>query len=704
MKQLFYKSAFCKNWLARNIRVQSDYDRYTGAGNFQISLSAPDILPSQTVAVAGNQPCLGWWNPTQAPLMSDAAFPMWELRLNADQITFPLEYKFIIKDNATGELICWEDGENRRVESYVANHNAFPIRLDMLKNVKIVGTAVPVFSLKSENSFGIGDIGDIKPLIDLVKRSGQNLIQLLPMNDTTRTHTRADSYPYSAISIYALHPLYINVRAMGQLNDKRRANYFKRIQKKLNSSATVDYEAVEKYKTMYCREYFDQEKANILADSGLKEFIASNREWLMPYAAFSYLRDKNGTADCSKWGEYAEYQRDKIEKLLPDSDINPCLYTFFIQYTLHRQFKEISDYARANRIVLKGDLPIGVNRESVETWTEPQYFNMQQQSGAPPDDFSETGQNWSFPTYNWDEMEKDGFAWWTKRFAKLSDYFDAIRIDHILGFFRIWEIPLEYKEGLWGHFRPALPLTEDEIMTGAGLFLPDPYEPNKFHPRINAWKTDAYKQLSEENRTAFDKIYHDFFFVRHNEFWKQTALTRLKPLIDSTDMLICGEDLGMLPATVGEVMNELQILSLELERTPKQWGVEFNDLQKLPEMSVCTTSTHDMNPIRAWWREDRNKTQRYYNNVLKRNGNAPLDCTAEIAKQIIENHISAPSMLTVIPLQDWFAADERTRRTGAPADERINIPADPHHYWCYRMHIALEECNLFRLLHHGIPA
>ena len=221
------------------------------------------------------------------------------------------------------------------------------------------------------------------------------------------------------------------------------------------------------------------------------------------------------------------------------------------------------------------------------------------------------------------------------------------------------------------------------------LFIKDPYLPKGYHPRILADRSYVYRELSDENRYAFDRLYHHFFYERHNEFWKETALSRLQPLLASTEMLVCGEDLGMIPATVHEVMEYLQILSLELERLPKSMGNEFTDLSKPPYLAVCTTSTHDMNPIRAWWKEDREKTQRYYNNRLHRNGTAPNDCSAEIAEQIINNHLHASSMLTVIPLQDWFATDDRIKQPDADT-ERINEPANPHHYWRYRMHITLE--------------
>jgi 4-alpha-glucanotransferase len=808
--------------------------RHDNAGhlpdNLVIRVRAPETTPDRIIALTGNQPCLGNWNPNQAPLLSADNFPVWEIRLDVREITFPLEYKFLALESATNRLCYWEEGENRvlrqppqtdddsmndsmdnimdndmddstdndtddstdndtdysmdngmdngqipSVQCPDRNSNNYCIMVDNYRfrtpapNWKTCGTVMPVFSLRSEQSFGIGDIGDLKKLIDWAKITNQHVIQVLPMNDTTRTHTWKDSYPYSAISIYALHPLYINIPMLGGLNDKKKRASYHKIQQRLNKKETVDYQSVEKYKTAYYRDYFEQEKDEILKNNDLQDFINQNKEWLIPYAVFSYLRDKYQTADFTKWEAYAHYNREKAEMFCrPESEAyNECTFLFFIQYTLHCQMDAIFRYARENRVILKGDLPIGVNRESVEAWTEPACFNKDAQAGAPPDSFSEKGQNWSFPTYNWDSMSGDGFVWWKKRFHHLQQYFDCFRIDHILGFFRIWEIPPDYTEGLCGYFNPALPLHQNEIeqygilfdgqwltprihikylpelfgdknihhlsqylhycdaehlelnencasqrkiiqlfiakksrksqlikdglmrIANEVLFIRDPYHPNGYHPRISAGQSYRYRELSDADKRAYDKIYHHFFFERHNEFWKQTALSRLQPLLKSTGMLVCGEDLGMIPATVHEVMEILQLFSLELERMSKETGCEFTDLTKLPYHSVCTTSTHDMNPVRAWWTENREITQRYYNNILHRKGKAPESCPAEIAKQIITNHLNASSMITVIPLQDWLAMDDGLKRTDAGA-ERINDPANPNQYWCYRMHITLE--------------
>lgn len=769
----FYSSAFTKSLFAhpcnKNERVIKSGKRLT------IKISAPRVEKNQSIAVTGNQGCLGNWHPEKALILSCDTFPVWHIDLDANEITYPLEYKFLIFDE-NNQPLYWEDDENRvlNLPSQEVGETVIVSGLYFRDNLPLwrcAGTVIPVFSLRSQESFGIGDLGDLRLLVDWAKKTHQRIIQVLPMNDTITTHTWRDSYPYSAISIYALHPMYINLPLLGKLKDKGKNAFFAAKQMELNSKEDVDYESVIKYKLEYCRELFNQEGPSVLASQDFKDFFSKNEAWLLPYAAYCYLRDNYGTPDFTQWTDYSVFDRARIQNLCAKtSKAYPEIsFFYFLQFVLYTQFKSASDYARKNGVVLKGDLPIGVSRTSVEAWMEPQYFNMNGQAGAPPDDFSVDGQNWSFPTYNWEVMESDNFSWWKKRFGKLSDYFDCFRIDHILGFFRIWEIPMEYIQGLCGHFNPALPFTKDEIeqyglsfnearlttphinreflpelfgeqteevidtylaqsssrhfvlkpfcdtqrkieklfegmndevslrvkkglfaIANEVLFLRDPHEADKYHPRISASRSFIYRELSAPDKYAFDQLYWHFFYHRHNDFWKAQALNRLTPLVSSTEMLVCGEDLGMIPESVPDVMHKLQILSLEIERMPKTAQREFSDLSDLPYHSVCTTSTHDMTPLRSWWKEDRAKIQRYYNNVLRREGAAPEDCPADIITQIIFNHLGTRSMLAILPLQDWLGMDDTIKRKDAEA-ERINVPANPAHYWRYRMHIPLEE-------------
>jgi len=770
---VFYSSAFYKSWFAHPC---DKFERVVKSKRkLSINVLASGIERNQSVAIIGNQSELGNWEPGKALIMSCDRFPEWSIELDATALSYPIEYKFCIIDNESKSLIEWEDGDNRILPESLINENETGIvsGLQFQKNStewKCAGAVVPVFSLRSETSFGIGDFGDLKKCVDWLKLTSQKILQLLPVNDTTQTHTWIDSYPYNAISIYALHPVYLNLNAMGELNPADRKAFFENKQAELNALEELDYEQVDKYKWIFFREIFAQEGNKDMQSPEYLSFFEKNKEWLVPYAAYSHLRDSYHSCNFHLWKEYNRYDKEAIENFCkPDKAHYPeiALY-FYLQFHLHKQLTEAKEYAYTRGIVLKGDIPIGISKTSIEAWTEPEFFNSRYQTGAPPDSFSVTGQNWGFPTYNWEQMEAGNYLWWKKRFRKMADYFDAFRIDHILGFFRIWEIPEDSVQGLLGWFSPSLPFSEEEIRNAGFDFQPERYThahingqflqelfgeyaeevveayldqtssqhfalselfntqlkiqshfsgkedaksqciqtglfaicnevlfiedkqlANHFHPRISASHSFRYKELDAADRYAFDYLYWNYFYQRHNEFWKEQGYNKLTPLISCTDMLACGEDLGMIPSCVPEVIQKLQILSLEIEQMPKESNREFADLSHLPYLSVCTTSTHDMPTIRIAWKENPEKTQRYYNTVLQREGDAPEDCLPDICEQIISNHLHARSLLVIIPLQDWLSMDSAIRKENENS-ERINIPANSKHYWKYRMHLHLE--------------
>ena len=722
------------------------------------------VLFGQTICICGSLPELGQCDENKAVNMVNKSASVWELTIEIAE-TKAFEYYYIVKEN--NHIIVKEWGKPRNVKP---TKNQDCNLEDYWIIWKTGGVAIPVFSLRSEKSFGVGEFSDLIKMIDWAKTTGMKFIQVLPINDTTITHKWTDSYPYNAISIYALHPIYLGLHKF-PLKDKTLFSEYKKKAAQLNALKDLDYEQVINLKTTYLSDLFKEQGKEILQSKAYREFVAKNEEWLFPYACFTYFRDVYKTADYSIWKMHNKYNKTELTNLLEENKaMKKCVeLACFTQYLLDKQLVEVKKYAQKNGVSLKGDVPIGISRNSVEAWTEPTLFNLDTQTGAPPDFFSAYGQNWGFPTYNWNEMAKDGYQWWIKRFKKMADYFDAYRIDHILGFFRIWEIPLHAVQGLLGYFSPALPFTTDELndcgfvfdenrmtkpyihkhflpeifgeytekviseyltpicdwryelkdfcdtqkkiqalfndkndeesntlraglydLCNEVLFIRDKREPSTFHPRIMGQTSRAFAHLDNAQKAAFEKLYYHFFYHRHNQFWSEQAMKKLPALIAATDMLVCGEDLGMIPDCVPQVMKELQILSLEIQRMPKDINHAFENLSTIPYMSVCTTSTHDMSPTRMWWRENKDITQQFYNEILWKQGAAPEDCTPELCWQIVVNHLNAPDMLTIIPLQDWLAIDEKLRRPN-PMEERINDPAVAQFYWRYRMHLTIEE-------------
>ena len=718
-------------------------------------VSAPQLLPGQAVAICGSHPAIGNWNTSRYLRMEYAGQQEWILTVNALGMIFPLEYKYVVVDDKTHAFVCWEEGDNRvvSVDSIDGNTSELPDGqvlmlygepLRLREQIwRAAGVAIPVFSLRSEHSYGVGDFGDLRRLVDWAVLTGMRVIQILPVNDTTVNHGWQDSYPYNIISVFALHPHYIDLEAAGTLKSKQKMTQYRRRQQELNALAYSDYEAVDRVKMEYLRELFEEKGKVVMDSDDFKNFVRDNEEWLKPYA---------------EWLSQNNQNTPTIQ--------NTQSFYFFLQFLLHQQLKAAADYARSKGVILKGDLPIGVNRESVETKEHPELFHLDSQTGAPPDAFTSKGQNWGFPTYQW----SDGLiSWFHKRLHHMEQYFDAIRIDHILGFFRVWEIPEDAIDGLLGHFSPSLPLTVGEIeyfglafrkelftrpfindrlidrifgihaqyvrdtflvrkaynlydlredyatqrkvatafadrrdesslwirdglmrLISNVLFVEDPRQPEMYHPRIGILNEPIYEALGSEDKDAFVRLYNNYFYQRHSMYWGQQALKRLPAILKDSRMLICGEDLGMLPDCVEPVLDKLRILTLEIQQMPKQQGFEFAHLEANPYRSVSTISTHDMSPLRLWWQESPERRQRFYVTMLQKEGRAPEQLPAHLAEEIIARHLYCPSMLCILALQDWLAMDGELR-SKHPQDERINVPSDPYNRWKWRMHVTIEQ-------------
>ena len=765
----------------------------------RLKVRAPQLLKGQSLAVVGKGDGLGNWNPDKAIELTQHNDNEWIVDLDANTLdSKEIEFKFFIRDKRLDYKPVWEANSNRTVELININDGdtvvyCLPECGFDIYPLKLAGTQVPVFSLRSKESFGVGDFGDLRKMVDFISKTHQRVLQVLPINDTTITHTWTDSYPYSCISIFALHPQYVDLTRLPAIADAKKREEYEKLRQELNALPQIDYERVNNAKTEYLHIIFEQEGKKALASAKFKAFFKEAQQWLVPYGEYCFLRDKNGTADFSQWPDHNQWDEAEREELSSPRTkaYKEVSFYYFVQYILNTQMAEVHDYARSKGVILKGDIPIGVNRYGCDVWTEPRYFNLNGQAGAPPDAFSTNGQNWGFPTYNWDEMVKDGCLWWVRRFQNMAKFFDAYRIDHVLGFFRIWEIPVNAVHGLLGQFQPSLGMTREEV-EGYGLhwqeelfttpfitdwvldrmfgdraqyvrdhfiekkdgdhyrmrpefdtqrkveayfsnsssecrkkadaakteeekkkyedqikwndnmrdglyalisdvlFVRDHKDENKFHPRISVQFDFIFESLYDSDKAIFNKLYNDYYYRRNNQFWYREAMKKLPKLVNATRMLVCAEDLGMVPDCVSWVMNELRILSLEIQSMPKDPHVRFGHLSRNPYRSVCTISSHDTPTLRQWWDEDWERTQAYYGEMLYRQGPAPHPLPGWLARDIVSRHLTSPSMLCILTIQDWLSIDEKLRLKDENA-ERINIPANPHHYWRYRMHLNIED-------------
>lgn len=775
-EQAFFSAAFKDVIFKRGKAKAATRPKRNSNNKIQFRLNAAALNSHQVFGIVGSTEALGDWK--KPVVLNETSFPIWSTAIEADSMLVSCEYKYVIIDKDSGQIIEWEEGENRKLDFnmpsekgnlLIRNDERFRYSSGMWRGA---GVAIPVFSLRSKKGLGIGEYTDLKLMVDWAAQTNMKVVQVLPVNDTIGTKTWKDSYPYRAISVFALHPMFVNIDAIAKFKNKKDSDKLNKLKKELNKNETVDFEAVMEAKMEFFQILFEQEKTAFLKNKEVKEFIAENKEWLEAYATFCFLRDKNNSVNFNEWGKESIYSEAIVKKICNPraKSFHEIAFHYFIQYHAHQQLFAATEYARKNGVILKGDLPIGIGRHSCDAWVAPELYNMNGQAGAPPDFYSENGQNWGFPTYNWEEMAKDDFAWWRKRMQKLAEYFDALRIDHILGFFRIWQIPTDQVIGTMGIFNPRLPYSRNDLRNfglhgdlsryttpyirghylgeifggetdfvreefleaieyGAfrlkefvdnqlkikNLFSSDKKYENKghiadglmklvsevllleepgsegqaFNPRITLEMTRSFKELNGQEKGIFQSLYNDYHFNRHEQYWKNLALWKLPPLLEATNMLICGEDLGMIPSTVPEVMEKLNILTLEIQRMSKG-NTAFGIASEYPYTSVASPSCHDMSTVRGWWEEDYSRSEKFFSENTGFHQTAPLECTPGIVEIINYQHLESPSMWAIFPLQDLVGMDERLRRQKAE-DEQINQPSNPEHYWRFRFHLPMED-------------
>lgn len=775
----FYSSSFY-DVLFRHEEQSTGLVRRTRSGEkIILQVYAPTVPRSKRLYLTGNTPKLGEWLVERALEMQYMGKGQWYLSVEIDRSLLrssDISFKFFIADEHR-RGIRWEARDNRHfVLPECGQYDAIYVAGMSFEEGRyaphFAGLVVPVFSLRHRSDYGVGDFGSLRHAIDWAATASLHVVQILPINDTTFYRDWRDSYPYNAISVDALHPIYADLSALPPLRSAARQAALEARAEQLRQSPTLLYPEVLKLKEEYLRAHYAERGSTEMKKKSFRTFVQTNEQWLYPYAMFCVLRDMNPGLHHRQWGAHSQYDMNALIALMDNTahrkSINYYIYT---QYLLSEQLLAVRAYAETKSVLLKGDLPIGVAPHSIDTWIHPELFNLDRSAGAPPDDFAVDGQNWGFPTYNWERMYRDGMLWWRNRFERMSAYFKAFRIDHVLGFFRIWEIPRYQQSGLLGHFSPALPLSrafweaqfgaagsieqltypsihsEDvqrllgvsaRALVQAGLLVPvehtdyyrltsikqsyyaalhteslpgglatrdalvelckevalveDMSQPGYYHPRICFEQTNVFAHWPEHLQRKWIQLSHHYYYEVHNELWKRTSIRRILPLLESTDMLVCAEDLGMIPASVPEVLEELQILSLELERMPKVstetgWG----KLSELPYNAICTTSTHDMKPLRAWWLSlSEDDQERYITEQLAYGDLTPTSPLEDICAAIIAAHIASPSMFVVLPLQDWMSIDAKLPLQ-APEDEQINHPENPYQRWEWRMPLAMED-------------
>lgn len=700
-----------------------------------------------------------------------------------------IKWRFLIKNKKSDHVLVQEDEwrefvvdeEDMRFINEHVGSTAVVIaeaksELRYPRKWKGSGIAIPVFALRSSTGCGVGEFKDLKSAVDLCVASGYQLLQLLPINDTTVYNDFRDTYPYSANSSFALHPQFLNIESVGQMPPTL-LKEFEQEKLKLNSVPEIQYRKMMAVKMKYLRIMYNMYKDEFLASREFAKWFEPNKHWLVPYAVFRFLMEVNGSANFDKWGARTTVTLDDLEALSAKDTFHFDYVglAYFIQFHSHKQLSQAAEYATKHGVIFKGDLPIGVNRYCVDTWINPHLFRLHVQAGAPPDYFSEFGQNWFFPTYDWDAMRKENYAWWRARLGQMAKYFHAYRVDHVLGFFRIWEIPSTSLTGMSGRFHPVKAIhkseldvrgiwdidrivmpyvkdghlqysfgenwwkvkerffehmhdrlkfkeeysTEKKIAEALELpndasdaakaenerlknglfhlqnnvcFFRDLEDPNLFHPRFRLQSTSSYQELgSAEWKYIIEQLYQDYFFKRQDDLWRKNGREKLPMLQSASDMLVCAEDLGMIPDCVPDVLTEASIIGLRVQRMPESDDDDFGVPTDYPYDTVATTSSHDTSTFRGWWEEiGPDHRRKYWHEILKKGGEPSAECNPDIIEAAIEDHLKCPSMWAIFPLQDLMGMDGEIRRPNAK-EEQINDPSNSRHVWNFRLHMDIEK-------------
>jgi 4-alpha-glucanotransferase len=619
------------------------------------------------------------------------------------------------------------------------------------------GVAVPVSALRSDESCGSGEFTDLVLLGKWCKTVGIEIIQILPVNDTG-----LNTSPYSALSALALHPLFI------RLGDIPEAAPFKgeitELRDNQENAKRIAYKHVLEGKLSLLKKMFKSNKERIIKDKELNRWIRNN-PWIKPYAVFFQFKKKYNFYHWKFWPVMQEPTEREIEEEWEKNHDNSYFYAW-VQYHLEKQLAGAAKALEAMGVYLKGDIPILMNEDSVDIWMYRKYFDLTRRAGAPPDMFSHLGQNWDFPVFNWEALRADDYWWWRLRLKQAQKFYHVYRIDHVLGFFRIYRIPTLEQSGKMGYFYPSQFITKDMLIKGGFdpgriRWMSYPHIPGEEVDFLVGEKSDYVKasylkQINQENlynlqpeyesekvingldedekikslllswhrnRTLLEiepGVYHylwdyketrAFKSLNHNEqtmllhifkeaeqkselIWEKHGEELLSMMKETTDMLMCAEDLGVVPKCVPKVLNSLRILSLKIERWTREYdkpGHPYIPVKKYPRLSVCTPSVHDTSTLRGWWEQDLTEEERnHYFLLLSHKGKCPGEYTLSLARDIMEKNLSANSIFTIFQLQDYFSLF-RELRIPNPGDERINIPGTiSDKNWTYRMYTTLE--------------
>lgn len=488
------------------------------------------------------------------------------------------------------------------------------------------GIVIPLFSLYSHKSCGLGEFPDLLPVIDWCNTVGFDVIQLLPLNDTGMQPS-----PYSALSATALNPMHLGLASLPNLDQSfQLVALAQEIAKETKWNERIQYSTIYSKRQYFLKLYLETFSDQILHSQDYQSFILKN-SWLKEYALFKTLKIQQQWKHWEDWPlELKNPSIETCDHLLKEYN-SEISFHMILQYLCFQQLQHVKHYANEHKVLLKGDIPILINRDSADVWFYRSYFQLQHSAGAPPDMYAKDGQNWGFPIYHWEMLETDDYQWWKQRLQIATLFYDIYRLDHVVGFFRIWAIPIG-KLGREGKFIPEDP-----------------------------------------------------------SIWIPHGKKILQMMLESCPMLPIGEDLGTVPSEVRKCLKELGICGTKVMRWERLWDEKdqpFIPFDEYTPVSMTTVSTHDSDTILLWWKNSVEEAKKFadfmgltYQTSLSKENLFSILQASHHTKSLF--HINLLNeYLALIPGLTW----------PNPQDERINIPGViTEHNWSYRFRKPVEE-------------
>lgn len=483
------------------------------------------------------------------------------------------------------------------------------------------GLCLPLFSLRSSTSSGIGEYTDLLPIIPWARSLGLDILQLLPLNDNGM-----DASPYSALSAFALNPLHLG------LSHLPGATFSKQLNEELahlRNADRINYRKIHELKEQFLRDYYKMHGREVAAAPDFRAFKSRNL-WLNGFSLFKALKVLHGWKSWNAWPEeHKNPAKQDYETLLRNfgSEVN---YHIFVQYLCFRQMQDIHAEAAKHGVLIKGDIPILIGQDSADVWHYPHLFHHDYSAGAPPDMYNPDGQDWGFPLYDWPAIEADDYAWWKMRLDVAKNFYDIYRLDHIVGFYRIW----------------AKQRNTDKAVGG---FIP---------------KDEAT-------------------WIPHGE-------KILRALLAHSTLLPIGEDLGVVPPPVRVNLRSIGICGTKVMRWERYWDEDkrFIPFDAYEPLSMTTVSTHDSETLKMWWKNHPDEAQDF--SEFKRWTYSP-ELSVEKHFEILRDSHHTSSLFHINLLQEYLALVPGLTRSH-PEDERINVPGTHNdRNWSYRFIPSVED-------------